>query len=235
MKSIPLRLKKMIAQFLSEKRKIGSNGWADVTAQDITSLENIVCQLIRDKCEADTDGDRPIEVTIVNRITHDRLDYEPIPRGDSGIGAEEEALDVAECNMAIAVERFRGAYGRVRRTRTRQRKMDKIIESLGPGKTFKDQGTGKNFVVTSLIMGATGVESIGLLDLTRIEGNIKAGRNPFIWAFSSCHSSDFKRLDFVPNPNCIIPSVIRSGTPVEFPQLRSQINQTRKLSKNVPK
>ena len=72
------KLATKIDKFLKDKRK-SERMLAQVTKADVDLLEDIIHDLITSKCEADSDGAFPIEVTLVNRLVHQRLHYVPVP------------------------------------------------------------------------------------------------------------------------------------------------------------
>jgi hypothetical protein len=71
-------LRDKIEGFLSARRR-SRGGWAEVTSKDVEDLGEIVYDLIALKCDSDPDGDLPIEVEIINRRTHMRSHFEPVP------------------------------------------------------------------------------------------------------------------------------------------------------------
>lgn len=105
------KTQELIEQFLSEKRRSNRGGWAEVTDKDIKLLDDIICQLVKSKCEPDADGDYPIQVKLINRRTHERLHFLPVPYSHSRNGSMEEelanceaALNASMTNMATAAE-----------------------------------------------------------------------------------------------------------------------------------
>lgn len=60
-------LNNKIDSFLSGYRESQDGEYADVTDQDMSDLGDIINLLIELKCESDDDGDRPIEIRLVNR------------------------------------------------------------------------------------------------------------------------------------------------------------------------
>lgn len=92
-----------INRFLKHRRK-SNGGWAEITPDDISLLHDVCYELVKAKCEQDADGDRPIQVNIVNRrlywpchYLHTRYEYkledEEFPR--------EIQSRMANVNMAI--------------------------------------------------------------------------------------------------------------------------------------
>ena len=82
------RLGDLIDSFLEDRRESFGGGWAQITPEDVDQLREIIRWLIELKCDRDADGDLPIECKLVNRRTHERLHYYPIPyreqRNDDG-------------------------------------------------------------------------------------------------------------------------------------------------------
>lgn len=72
------KLANKIDKFLKDKRK-SERKLAQITKEDVDLLEDIIHDLISSKCETDSDGSLPIEVTLVNRLVHQRLHYVPVP------------------------------------------------------------------------------------------------------------------------------------------------------------
>jgi hypothetical protein len=68
----------LVDTFLAERRK-SEGGWAEITNDDIQQLEKIVLSLVKAKCQADPDGDYPIQFRIVNRRTHEHLSFQAVP------------------------------------------------------------------------------------------------------------------------------------------------------------
>jgi hypothetical protein len=74
-----MTLDNMIDEFLEDRRQSHRGGWAKITPEDVSLLRDIVAKLITLKCEKDADGGHPIEVHLVNRRTHERMHYSPVP------------------------------------------------------------------------------------------------------------------------------------------------------------
>lgn len=104
-------LQQSIFDFLRERRESKGGGWAQVTTADVEQLQNIIGNLLVLKCELDADGDLPIEVTIVNRRTHQRLQFSPVPYGRllGDGGDDEKRMHVALRNLREASEEARMA------------------------------------------------------------------------------------------------------------------------------
>lgn len=54
-------------------------GWAAITPEDVNKLYSIVRRLIELKCRADPDGDRPIDIHLIDRTLHWPLQYRDVP------------------------------------------------------------------------------------------------------------------------------------------------------------
>lgn len=100
-----MTLSKMIEKFLAEKRESSAGGgYAEITDQDTEDLYAIVHALIEKKCEADADGDYPIQVNLVNRRLHEPLHWMPVPYGHKD---PRGFIEAAMANVQIAVDRMR--------------------------------------------------------------------------------------------------------------------------------
>ncbi len=104
-------LENKINKFLSERRVSEGGGWSQITPQDILDLRDIINSLIQEKCEEDADGDLPIEFELINRRTHERLQFDPIPYyGTLKSEDTPENLDWIQrllmCNLEIATSKL---------------------------------------------------------------------------------------------------------------------------------
>lgn len=95
------RLSKRIDKFLNEKRKSTQGGWADVKPNDLSELEGIVQDLIKSKFQPDSDGSYPVETIFVNRQTHERMHYQPVPYSHKD---PTGAADTALFNLKISTQ-----------------------------------------------------------------------------------------------------------------------------------
>ena len=122
-----LALKKKIDDFLKPRRRSDGGGWAKITTDDVTQLEDIVQALIKAKCHPDDDGDRPIEFMIINRRTHHSMPYCALPY-DAWIRGhhddeddlpqqptDDEIMDLAMLNLELATNDVNRMY-RLRRS-----------------------------------------------------------------------------------------------------------------------
>ena len=117
-------LKKKIDEFLKHRRR-SDGGWAKITTDDVTQLENIVRLLVMAKCSPDADGDRPIEFMIVNRRTHNSVSYSALPyhtwqRSDDDLPppvTEAEIMDLAMLNLELASNDVHRLYRGIREER----------------------------------------------------------------------------------------------------------------------
>lgn len=92
-----------IGSFLADRRK-SRGGWAEITDRDVEILQEIIQELIEAKCEPDPDGGLPIDFILVNRFTHERIRYEPIPniKQPESLRDLEPAFEVAMHNLSMA-------------------------------------------------------------------------------------------------------------------------------------
>lgn len=108
---VPTKLIQSISAFLAERRESEYGGWAAITLEDMEQLDEIVHQLVEAKCEPDADGDRPVQIILVNRTIHEPMHFIPVPYD---IKAEtddelEELVDDHYTNLDIAINRIQGA------------------------------------------------------------------------------------------------------------------------------
>lgn len=71
-------LNHLIDEWLADYRE-SDGGWAAITREDIFDLYSIVRCLINLKCQADPDGDRPIDFHLVNRTQYWPLQFCNVP------------------------------------------------------------------------------------------------------------------------------------------------------------
>ena len=102
----------LIDHFLGDHRE-SKGGYAEITHEDIKELHEIVRELIELKCDRDPDGDLPIEFEIVNRRTHERMNYGQVPYRESYDPEDEqeripfmEMVRVLQMNLNIAASRL---------------------------------------------------------------------------------------------------------------------------------
>jgi hypothetical protein len=101
-----------IELYLSERRESVRGGWAQITKGDMELLDKIIRGLVAAKCCKDADGDVPVEWTLVNRRTHERLGFIPVPYDfcDATPTSDEklanEAKDLHHYNLRVAWGRF---------------------------------------------------------------------------------------------------------------------------------
>lgn len=68
-------------RWLSKPRIKSEGGYAPVDRESLFELDALISLLIKARWEGDEDGDLPIEYTLVNRTTHHRLHFRPVPYG----------------------------------------------------------------------------------------------------------------------------------------------------------
>lgn len=72
-------LQKAIDLFLANRRESDSGGYAPVLNRDIELLHHIIEKLVELKFQPDCDNDYPIEWDVIDRNTHHRSHFFPIP------------------------------------------------------------------------------------------------------------------------------------------------------------
>lgn len=74
-----VELIRLIEKFLRNHRESDGGGWAPVTGEDWEDLHNVIDKLVELKWDPDCDNDLPIEFQLINRNTHHRMAYTPVP------------------------------------------------------------------------------------------------------------------------------------------------------------
>jgi hypothetical protein len=97
------KLSSAIEQFLSEKREIVDGGWAEVRDEDVSQLYDIVYLLVKEKFAPDCDGDRPIDVTIIDRTKFRGMAFQPVPYHRSDNTLTDAVLEDHLSNLTIAL------------------------------------------------------------------------------------------------------------------------------------
>jgi len=98
-----------IHSFLKEHRECDSNsGWAQVTDEDLDKLGDIIDRLIELKCDTDSDGDFPIQWTLVDRRKYHRSPYAAVPHSLDITSLDDPLLEdvhgAVSLNVALAHE-----------------------------------------------------------------------------------------------------------------------------------
>jgi hypothetical protein len=92
------------------KRAKQVNSWSDVDPKVIKKFEEAVEKLLVAMVPVDCDGDSPLRVIIVNRMTHAcpfipvPLIDDRVPVGDERQELEEEAEKWLSCNLSVATD-----------------------------------------------------------------------------------------------------------------------------------
>jgi hypothetical protein len=87
-------LEKTINEFLADRRKSESGGWAQIEPKDVDGLYKIIGLLIEEKCEPDSDGDYPFDYSITNRRIYEPAPYLcPVPYMHQA-QTDEERIDI---------------------------------------------------------------------------------------------------------------------------------------------
>ena len=72
-------LRKLLDEFLAERHESDQGSWAPVNNEDVDNLNHIISTIIEQKWAADQDGDRPIDVTIIDRTKYEPLHHFALP------------------------------------------------------------------------------------------------------------------------------------------------------------
>lgn len=107
-------LNRAIDKFLEARRESVGGGWAKIVDGDIALLGMVIRMLREMKCEADADGDYPIEVAITNRRTHQRSHFMAVPYDFDRTGAVQvdnfdRYFEATLSNLSIATTAFQFA------------------------------------------------------------------------------------------------------------------------------
>ena len=93
-----------LLDWLSKPKIDSEGGYAKVSDSDFGELADLIRVLIQARWGEDEDGDLPIEFTLVNRTTHYRLRFRPVPYG-SGCGHHQDLrMDSPEAFLVDAQE-----------------------------------------------------------------------------------------------------------------------------------
>lgn len=121
------KLRTKIDEFLQHRRKSEAGGWAKITNDDVTKLEEIIRLLIEAKCKPDSEGERPIEFMLINRRTHHSMNYCALPydawirHDDADLpppATADEIMDLAMLNLGLASGDVTQQYRQQRHDRT---------------------------------------------------------------------------------------------------------------------
>jgi len=102
------KLQTAIDKFLAEKRE-SFMGYAETTEDDLKDLRYIVDLLIKEKCEADPDGDYPIQVIVNDTKNYEPFSFRPVPRLIDDITTKKDLDHIEEkhiFNLEQAMSRF---------------------------------------------------------------------------------------------------------------------------------
>jgi len=95
-------LDRLIDRFLAEKRK-SDGGYAPVTEQDWSQLNEIIDTLVMLKWSPDPDGDWPIDWKLIDRTQYEPMHYHPVPYDHKTV-AKLERLSTVAMNATIATD-----------------------------------------------------------------------------------------------------------------------------------
>ena len=104
-------LVRIISEWLADYRESVDCGWAAITQKDIHDLYSIIRCLIDLKCEADPDGDRPIDIHLIDRTLFWPHQFRDVPYDH-----ESPASDVLEALLSNA--------------RTANERLDRFLSTL---------------------------------------------------------------------------------------------------------
>lgn len=99
-KKLRKKLDKAINEFLKEYRESERGGYAEVTWDDFNLLRDVTNILVRLKCQADVDGDRPMSVHFINRRVNTPNHYRDVPYDH--LTPSKEVLEALLSNMRTA-------------------------------------------------------------------------------------------------------------------------------------
>ncbi|GAG29781.1 unnamed protein product [marine sediment metagenome] len=71
------RVHNAVDKFLAEKR-VSTGGYAPCSDDDFAEMIELFERLISAKFGLDPDGDLPVQLVLVNRLTHEPLHYQPV-------------------------------------------------------------------------------------------------------------------------------------------------------------
>lgn len=104
------KLFESLEAFLETKVPCGSGGgWAKVSDEEFEKLYELFYGIVEAKYSKDADGDIPIQVKLVNRNTHEKLHYFPVPYGRGDKLSEAAMSRAIMTNISIATESMRRA------------------------------------------------------------------------------------------------------------------------------
>jgi hypothetical protein len=139
-----MRDRERYLSWLARPKINSKGGYAKVSDADLEELEELVQTLIETRWGRDPDGDLPIEFTLVNRTTHERLQYFPVPYGAFGAGVRANATPdqtIADCGaLEIQILNFEIASGELRSLPALVRHVGRLAEANRESKT----SVGKN-------------------------------------------------------------------------------------------
>ena len=93
-------INRMIQEFLKDTHH-SDGGWAPVEPQDMEQLHSILQALIAAKWDADPDGDRPVEYTLVDRNRYEGNRFFDLPYWHKA-QTEQERMNILKDHMLNA-------------------------------------------------------------------------------------------------------------------------------------
>ena len=118
------KINKAIATFLAERRE-SDGGYAPIINNDLEQLYAIIRLLIVEKFQADPDGDRPIDVHLVDRTKYWPNSYLDVEYSHNAKTDDDmqHILETVLCNLNIALTSVQTTTSLIRdRNRSRKKK-----------------------------------------------------------------------------------------------------------------
>lgn len=73
------QIEAMLSKFLEERVESDCGDWPNITNEHMEQLQSLIQSIIDTKFERDADGKAGVEFKLVNRKTHEKLSYVPVP------------------------------------------------------------------------------------------------------------------------------------------------------------
>ena len=122
------KTRELLDKFLADRRK-SDGGYALVEKSDIDLFYRLIYALIEEKWQNDCDGDYPVEVKIINRRTHERMHYLPVPYLHKCKTEDDflQYIHAVNCNVGTACGKFDLSSGMISQYMAIAVKKDKDI------------------------------------------------------------------------------------------------------------
>ena len=98
------KLQELLTTFLAEYRE-SDGGLAQPTGPDLEVLYALLDRLVDEKFAGDPDGDRPLVIHVVNRVTHEAMHFRPLPQTRMAVlplAKRLEIVQLAHLNCQLA-------------------------------------------------------------------------------------------------------------------------------------